>query len=180
MSSTVDLYFRYLRSDYVRAVRANFGSRTRIWCDIIVSIIVAGLGVYLLKSQELRTGIVFIGLAAVFVVVLIAGLTVIPTITFSHTPKFHDEYSLAFSQEGIHFRTSQIDSQLKWNTYLRVLIDAHSYLLYYGPRSFTIVPKRVFQSSDQQQAFEHLLAQNIPRIIRRRAYLSASAVPVER
>ncbi|HLW83051.1 MAG TPA: hypothetical protein VKS20_13520 [Candidatus Acidoferrales bacterium] len=125
MSSTVDLSFRYLRSDYVRAVRANFGSRTRIWCDIIVIIIVAGLGVYLLKSQELRTGIVFIGLATVFVVVLIAGLTVIPTITFSHKPKFHDECSLAFSQEGIHFRTSQIDSQLKWSTYLRVLIDAH-------------------------------------------------------
>jgi len=47
------------------------------------------------------------------------------------------------------------------------LIDAHSYILYYGSRQFTVVPKRVFQSVEQQQAFEQLLTQHVSQIVRR-------------
>jgi hypothetical protein len=53
--------------------------------------------------------------------------------------------------------------------YSRALIDAYSYLLYYGPRSYTIIPKRIFQNSEQQAAFEQLLTQKIPQILRRKA-----------
>jgi hypothetical protein len=81
---------------------------------------------------------------------------------FRREPKLHDEYSLIFSPGGIHFRTDHIDSQLEWSLYNRVLVDAHSYVLYYGKRSFTVVPKRVFETADQRVAFEHLLSQKIP------------------
>jgi len=42
--------------------------------------------------------------------------------------------------------------------YSRALVDAHSFVLYYGSRSFTVIPKRVFPTAEQQQAFEKLLA----------------------
>ena len=51
--------------------------------------------------------------------------------------------------------------------YSRALVDPHSYLLYYGSRQFTVIPRRVFQSADQQQAFEQLLTQHISKIVRR-------------
>jgi hypothetical protein len=47
------------------------------------------------------------------------------------------------------------------------LIDAHSYILYYGTRQFTVLPKRVFQSIEQQQAFEQLLTHHVSLIVRR-------------
>jgi len=71
--------------------------------------------------------------------------------------KFRDDYSLTFSQSGIHFSTAHIDSQLPWSMYSRALIDEHSYVLYYGSRQFTVIPKRVFQNPEQQQIFEQLL-----------------------
>jgi hypothetical protein len=49
--------------------------------------------------------------------------------------------------------------------YSRVLVDAHSYVLYYGTRSFTVIPKRVFQSADQKSAFDELLVQHVPKIV---------------
>jgi YcxB-like protein len=51
--------------------------------------------------------------------------------------------------------------------YSRVLIDTYSYILYYGSRQFTVIPKRVFQSFEQQQAFEDLLTQHVFEIVRR-------------
>jgi hypothetical protein len=103
----------------------------------------------------------------VFALVLLAAFTVIPPLAFRREPKFRDDYSLTFSSEGIHFRTAHIDSQLQWSVYSRALVDAHSYLLYYGTRHFTVIPKRVFQSAEEQQAFELLLTQRISRIVSR-------------
>ncbi len=92
---------------------------------------------------------------------------IIPPLAFRRDPKFRDDYSLTFSPEGIHFRTVNIDSHLQWSIYSRALIDAHSYVLYYGSRQFTVIPKRVFQSTEQRQAFEELLAQHVSQIVRR-------------
>jgi hypothetical protein len=102
--------------------------------------------------------------AVVFALLLVAAFTVIPSLVFRREQKFRNDYSLTFSPEGIHFRTVHIDSQVQWDMYSRVLIDAHSYVLYYGWNQITVIPKRVFQSAEQQQAFEQLLTKHISQI----------------
>jgi hypothetical protein len=108
-----------------------------------------------------------VGASAVFGLILVAAFLVIPPLAFRHQPKFRDEYSLSFSPEGIRFQTAHIDSHLEWSMYSRVLVDAHSYLLYWGSRTFTIIPKRVFQSAEQRGAFEQLLVERVPKVVRK-------------
>lgn len=98
---------------------------------------------------------------------LFAAFVVIPPLAFRSEVKFRDDYSLTFSQDGIHFRTAHVDSQLQWSMYSRALIDKHSYVLYYGSRQFTVIPKRVFQNAEQQQIFEQLLTQHVSKIVLR-------------
>ena len=168
MNSTINLSFRYLESDYVRALRAHYASQLRLRLDIVVTVVVAGIGAYLWRFPSLHwLGLACVTSSAGFALVLVAAFTVIPPLAFRREPKFRDDYSLTFSPEGIHFRTVQIDSQLQWSLYSRALIDAHSYVLYYASRQFTVIPKRVFQSLDQQQAFEQLLTQHVSQIVRR-------------
>jgi hypothetical protein len=65
-------------------------------------------------------------------------------------------------------RAVHIDSQLQWSLYSRALVDAYSYILYvlyYGSRTFSVVPKRVFQSVEQPRAFKPLLAQHVSNIV---------------
>ena len=96
---------------------------------------------------------------------LVAAFIVIPSLAFRREPKFRDEYSLTFSHESIHFKTAHIDSVIQWSMYSRALIDAHSYVLYYGTGSISVIPKRAFRNVDQQMAFEQLLVQHVPKII---------------
>jgi len=96
---------------------------------------------------------------------LVAAFALIPSIAFRRQPKFRDEYSLSFSPEGIHFRTTHIDSDLKWGIYTWALADVYSFILYYGSQQFTVIPKRVFESPSQRQAFEQLLRQNVSRVV---------------
>jgi YcxB-like protein len=168
VNSTINLSFRYLESDYVRALRAHYASRLRLPLDIVVTVVLAGIGTYLWRSSNLHwLGLACVVISVGFTLMLVAAFTVIPPLVFRREPKFRDDYSLTFSPEGIHFRTAHIDSELQWSIYSRALIDAHSYVLYYGSRQFSVIPKRVFQSVEQQQAFEQLLTQHVSQIIRR-------------
>jgi hypothetical protein len=168
MNSTINLSFRYAERDYVRALRSHYASHLRLRLDIAVTVFLAGSGVYLWHLPRGHwLGIACVVIAITFGLMLVAAFTVIPTLAFRREPKFRDDYSLTFSPEGIHFRTAYIDSQLQWSIYSRALIDAHSYILYYNSRQFTVLPKRVFQNVEQQQAFEQLLTHHVSPIIRR-------------
>ena len=153
--------------DYVRALRSHYASRLRLRIDIVITIVLLGIGAYLWRSPTLHwLGLACISLAIAFALMLIAAFTIIPLLAFRREPKFRDDYSLTFSPEGIHFRTAHIDSHLQWSMYQRAVINGHSYVLYYGTFQFTVIPKRVFQSIEQQQAFEKLLAQHVSKIVR--------------
>lgn len=162
---TVELSFRYTEEDYVRAMRAHYASRLRLPLDIAV---IAGgvvLGVYEWRSGSPVFGLFLLCAAGILALILVAAFIVIPRISFRREPKFRNEYSLKFSPEGIHFRTSHIDSDLDWGMYTRVLVDTYSFILYYGSQQFTVIPQRVFQDSSQRRTFERLLMQNVSNVI---------------
>lgn len=147
-------------------MRAHFAMRLRLWLDLPVIVVVGCLGFYLWRSPDMRGfGIFFVSIATAFALVLTAAFFVMPIWIFRSQPKFMDEYGLTFSPNGIHFHTVHIDSELQWSLYTRALVDANSYVLYYGSKSFTVVPKRVFQSVEQRNAFEELLRQNVKQIV---------------
>ena len=168
MDSAVRLQFRYSEEDFVRAMRAHYASRLRLRLDIAVTVSMALIGVYLWRPPESHWyGMALVGISGIFALVLIMAFGIVPQLRFRRESKFRDEYALTFSSEGIHFHTDHIDSQLQWSMYSRALVDSHSFVLYYGAHSFTVIPKRVFQSSEQQVRFEQLLAQNVPKITNR-------------
>jgi len=162
---TVDLSFRYAEEDYVRAMRAHYVSRLRLPLDIAVIVGLAVLGAYEWRSGSRGFGISLLCVSAIFALVLVAAFAIIPRISFRNQPKFRDDYSLSFSPQGIHFRTAHIDSDLQWGMYTSALVDAYSFILYYGSQHFTVIPKRVFQDGSQRQLFERLLVQNVPNLV---------------
>jgi len=90
-------------------------------------------------------------------------LTVRPLLArlwFRQNPKFRETYHLVFDDSGIQFRTASIDSRVAWSHYHRALEDANVWLLVYGPRMYTVLPKRAF-TAESEQAFRALLARNL-------------------
>jgi hypothetical protein len=164
----VNLSFRYTEKDYLRAVRAHLRTRLRLPLDVLIVVALAALGAYEWRSQETHWyGVTAVTVSALFGLLLIAAFTAIPSLMFRREPKFRDDYSFTFSRVGIQFKTAHIDSELQWTMYTRALVDARSYILYYGARRFTVIPTRVFQNGEQQGIFERLVTQNIKEIIRR-------------
>lgn len=149
-------------------MRLHYTSVMRVRLDIVFAIGLVSAGCYLLRSPDSHWfGVFALCASAALALMLFAAFLVLPLLAFRLEPKYRDEYSLVFSPEGIHFRTVHIDSQLAWSIYSRALIDGYSYILYYGSSTFTVIPKRVFQSSEEQSAFERILRQHISKIVKK-------------
>jgi hypothetical protein len=151
----------------VRAMRSHYASHFRLPLAIVIAAGLAALGAYSWRSPSSHWfGVAAVGASAVFALILVRAFLITPSLRSRHR-RFRDRYSLTFSPQGIHFVTEHIDSFVEWSIYSRALIDAYSYLLYWGSGSFTIIPKRVFRSTEQLDTFEKLLAERVPRIARK-------------
>jgi hypothetical protein len=166
MQKTISLRFNYTEEEYLAATRlymrraADFFMRLSI-C-FIYAIACAALFIWL--DISLSTELVLL-LALVFCMPFIIGflhMFVIPRQRFRSDPKFQDEYQLHFSDDGIQFRTAQIDALLQWSLYNKVIEDERFYLLVYGKHMISVIPKRAFTDEYQEASFREMLRRNLP------------------
>ncbi|NEQ55650.1 MAG: YcxB family protein [Leptolyngbya sp. SIO3F4] len=87
------------------------------------------------------------------------ALFLLPLLVYRSQPKLKAEYSLGFSESGIDFKTNQVDSKLQWSLYQSWWSDSDFYILYYGKRDLTVIPRRVLDESAEQRLQDLLLSQ---------------------
>ena len=159
----VALTFKYTQAEYVKADRhyliaSKTISRTSI---VVLAIFLPASILYLFLSSFSVPGIVF---AAIGVVAAIVGSTLYfytPVYNFKITSKYHEEYTLTFSDSGISFKTPSIDSTLKWDVYSEIWESNDFYFLIQSPRMYTLIPKRVFGSPAEMRMFEDISISNL-------------------
>jgi hypothetical protein len=97
------------------------------------------------------------GLGALLIVMALLSDHVLPRVWFRREPKFRDAYTLTFMDEGLDFRTSRLHSLIEWGFYRSLVEGPHTYLLMYGKRQFSAIPKRAFSSPEQEVRFKALV-----------------------
>lgn len=161
MEETISLRFKYTEEEYVSATRlfimrsADFITRVTI-CAIYA---IAVIFVFTWMGFSLDTEVLILIFFAACLPFLIGflHLFVWPRQRFRSDPKFKDEYFLQFSEDGIQFKTAQIDALIQWSLYTKVLEDDRFYILIYGKNMISVIPKRAFTSAQQEAAFDALL-----------------------
>jgi hypothetical protein len=158
---TVTLAFRPEVEDHVAAERLY--DRTSHWAkaDRVVAIVLAlvGIGSTIAVGPRWWT-LAWFPLALLEWFHLLSFRPFVVRHWFRRNPRFREPYELAFDDSGIRFRTASIDSTLQWSTYSRALEDDRVWLLVYGPRMYTVLPKRAF-SEEAQRSFRALLARHL-------------------
>ena len=159
---TVELKFQYTEDEYVKAARQYlFASRTITKTKIVTLILFLMFSVYYFFSSFSVLGGIALG---VTLFALILGCTLyfyIPIYRFKQTTKYHEEYQLIFSNDGIKFKTPTINSDLKWDIYSQIWENSIFYFLIQAPNVYTTIPKRAFANPSDKQAFEEMVLSNL-------------------
>lgn len=109
-------------------------------------------------------GIIALGVALFSAAVGCVLYFYLPVSRFKQTPKFREEYYLAFSRDGISFKTASVCSELKWDVYSEMWESDAFYFLIQAPKTYALIPKRAFCGPEARRAFEELASSNLRRV----------------
>ena len=152
---TVSITFKYTQAEYVKAERQYLlASKTITKMNVVVLAIYLPFSLlYLFFSSFSVLSIVAAGVA---IFALIAGCALyfyIPAYKFRATAKYQETYHLAFSKDGIEFKTTTIHSELKWDVYSELWESNDFYFLIHAPRRPTLISRRSSTPPSSKQAF---------------------------
>jgi hypothetical protein len=163
---SIQLSFKYTEEEYLAAARLFLWRSRETLIRLVVTFAFLSFGLILLLSLISFA----LPLWATISLSLLVGVALfhgffydLPRRYFRGDPKFRDEYSLTFSDEGIGFKTRNIDASVAWSLYTGVIENKNFYLLIYGKdiASLTVIPKRVFRDSKQEVTFVEMLRRHI-------------------
>jgi hypothetical protein len=162
MSEPVTLIFTHREKEYIAAVRLFYARVYHTRFLIAISSIVLSFGlVLLLMNVDFLLGAVPIVVGLVLLVINVYAYFVTPSQLFRRNAKFQAEYNLRFSEDGLLFRSKNMESKLEWSFYSRIWETQKYYFLFYDKDLYTLIPKRVFTSERQECAFQDLLRRKI-------------------
>lgn len=88
---------------------------------------------------------------------LLPAAVVRAMLEFRANPKFREEYQLSLTPQALRFQTATIDSTLKWTHYSRFFETSKAFILVYGTRMYTVIPKRALGGDGQLGELRALL-----------------------
>jgi hypothetical protein len=165
MSESVELRFRYTEAEYVSAIRAYMLAKSRVAIFVGIASLLTLLGIYFLFTQP-DSGIhIFFMLTGIVMFALVAtSFGILPHRRFRANPQFRSEYHLHFAEDGILFQTDHIDSRLEWDLYKEAIETKACYLLCYGEGALTVIPKRTFNSDDDETRFREMVTRKVDNL----------------
>ena len=155
---SLSLSFSYHPGEYARALRRVQISKLRAVRDAVIAASVLGLAAFLwlFNGYSWVVGVMLVSILF-FCLLLGFGVFAVPVLVSRSQPKLREPYNLRFSDEGVHFRTTGIDSNLSWSLYSSWRQDSDFVYLFHGPRDVTILPRRAFSNADDEALFLRLI-----------------------
>src|SRR5262245_25498885 len=118
MSLPVEATFTFTRQEYVLAIRRHYKSVLNIPRDIVVGVGAVGVGLFLALSSIVGwVAWPMVAFGATLLLMVVFAIFLLPTLIFNSQPKLKDQYRLSFSDEGIGFKTKDVDARLEWSMY---------------------------------------------------------------
>ena len=135
--------FAISRDEHVRAMPRHYKSKLQVKCDVIGGLLAVIAGLFLIRTMEVDViAWLLIGAGGLLLATVGCSIFLVPHLIYRSQPKLKSEYRLEFDEDGIRFRTDDIDSRLKWSIYTSWLRDEEFYVLYHGARNLSVIPRR--------------------------------------
>ena len=159
---TIVMTLKYtpIQADLVHAARAWEGQHWAMARYIVAATLLC-VGAFSLYVGMVWWAVAFCFFGVLEAFNLLPAAVLRALIEFRSNPKFREEHELTLSKEGLHFRTATIDSSVKWTHYSQVLETPKVFILVYGKRMFSVLPKRAFGGEKQVQEARELLSSAI-------------------
>ncbi|HEX8916498.1 MAG TPA: YcxB family protein [Humisphaera sp.] len=168
MTFPAELRFKLAPRDLSEAQLAHLRSSRMFLLMFAVGVVnLAFAGVAFAGAPANVPGYILPLLAGLF---FTAGLPLVAWVSapaaFRRQPALGDDVQLTVTEAGLAVRGAAAAGEERWPLYTSYLETRHLFLLYHGPRTFRLVPKRAFASPADVEAFRDLVVDKVGRLRR--------------
>lgn len=149
----MNIDFTYNKEEMVDSRRRYlFMSKTITRMQLVVTVLLVILEILVLVINGITTFSALLGILLILYIVLMSVLYFyFPILIYKKTDKSHLKNNLEFLSDKILFQTSNIKSELAWNNYSMLWESKDYFYLIQSKDMYTLLPKRVFASIEQQE-----------------------------
>lgn len=159
-------HFTLTRPEYMRASRRIILHQRAFWMAVLVFAIPVVSGLILLRSGEdwRNVGTFVLVYAVVFPVVLVSLILGSLARRWNVAPGIQSERVYCMTEEGLEMKSAVASGSYDWSLYARAIETKDIYLLVVkGSRRFVIIPKRGFNTREDEKAFREIVSRRIAR-----------------
>lgn len=160
MSNMIKFKTILTKEDFVKASRGYLLSQTnnQVFGVLLVLLILAGI-LGLIRNGIEPSILIFVVLATVGLVYSYFISPAIATSTITQNAEWSSAYDWSVSEEDIVINSRAVEGKIGWGLFQDFIETRDYYLLLHAEnkKSFQIIPKRVFKSTDQEGGFRQLL-----------------------
>ncbi len=146
--------FRITPDEYAEGMRKLIMGQITFWIGPVAA---AFLLVVAIATGQVSLGI----FGAVFVALAVLSLRVVPAKKYKQSPQLATEQTHTFSADGILIYAGGQSGTLPWEFYKTARETPRVYLLMKSPKQANFIPKRGFNSPEDEQRFRALAAERL-------------------
>jgi hypothetical protein len=154
--------FSYNKNQVIQALRFHFISRPEIRIMVILVNVFALTCAILYYFNEITSFAVLFG-SFMWFFLMISFWFVMPMMVYRRAATFQDSFTMRFEDEGFSVGTTRGSRSWPWQALSKFMESPHFFHLYFDSRSFFLVPKNSFKTSDEIFELRQLLKAKVKR-----------------
>lgn len=156
------IQFSYDKKQVLQALRYHFLSRPEIRTMIIVVNVFALISATLFYFQTITPFAFLVG-STVWFILMITFWFLLPGTVYRKASTFKDHFTMVFEDHQFSLGNERGSKAWPWQALSKFIETPHFFHLYFDSRSFFLVPKNSFASSDDIYELRQLLKAKIKR-----------------
>lgn len=156
------IHFTYEKSKVLQGLRYHFITRPELRVMIILVNVFALLSATLFYFKIVTSLAFFIG-SFLWFMLMISVWFLLPGIIYRRTTTFKDHFDMSFEDNGFSLGNERGSRNWPWKVLSTFLESPHFFHLYFDSRTFFLVPKSGFRSTDEVFELRQLLKEKIKK-----------------
>lgn len=150
----------YRKPQVLQALRYHFISKREIKFMIILVNVFALLSAVLFYFK-LITPLPFLLSSVLWIAMMVAFWIWLPALIYRKSKTFKDQFTVSLDEHHMAIETSISHKIWAWREFSHMLETPGFFHLYFDSKSFFLLPKDVFENSDQVQVARHFMRDGI-------------------
>lgn len=157
------VHFGYEKRKVIQALRYHFISRPEILIMVILVNVFAIASLVLYFLGKITPMACLVG-TFLWVVLMISFWFILPAVVYRRAITFRHEFTMHFEENDFTLAHERGSKTWAWKSLKNFLESPHFFHLYFDSRSFLLVPKTDYMSSDEVFELRKLLKRKIKKL----------------